>query len=212
MVTENMLSTYGGGALNILLIGFLVVVVGGIAVLLVIMLQRNKRFSEYRAIIWYRDGFGQLQQRHDSGGVFVDRKTQNKRLFLKETNVGLNPDEIPFLSGPKGQKYVYLYQRGLKNFLYLRPNVRAEGVSIEVGEEDVNWAINAYERQKKLFNSNVLLQYMPFIALAFVSIIILIIFIYFFKDFKVLAEVAKALQQAAQAYAQAQAGTAIIPS
>jgi hypothetical protein len=126
--------------------------------------------------------------------------------------VGLSPDNIPFLTGPKGKRYVYLYQRGLKNFLYLKPNVRAEGVSIEVGEEDVNWAVNAYERQKKLFTGNVLLQYLPFIALVFVSLIILIIFIYFFKDFEVLAEMAKALKEAAQAFAQAKAGTAIIPS
>ncbi|RLA46934.1 MAG: hypothetical protein DRR04_05335 [Gammaproteobacteria bacterium] len=206
------LAVYGAGALNILLIGFLLIIITALIAFAVFLWQRHKRFGQFTAIIWFRDGFGQLQQTHDTGGVFVDKKTANKRLFLRRNNVGLSPDNIPFLTGPKGKRYVYLYQRGLKNFLYLRPNVRAEGVSIEVGEEDVNWAINAYERQKKLFASNMLLQYMPFIALAFVSIIILIIFIYFFKDFKVLAEVAEALKGAAQAFAQAQAGTAIIPS
>lgn len=206
------LASYGNGALNVLLIGFLLIVVVAFSALAVILWKRNKRYSEYKVIIWFRDGFGQLQQTFDSGGVFVDKKTSNKRLFLRRNNVGLSPDNIPFLTDPKGKRYVFLYQRGLKNFLYLRPNVRAEGVSIEVGEEDVNWAVNAYERQKKLFSSNMLLQYMPFIALVFVSIIILIVFIYFFKDFHVLADVAKALEGAAQAFAQAQAGTAIIPS
>ena len=206
------LASYGAGALNLLLIGFLVLVVFSIVAVIAVLLQRNKRFSEYKMIIWFRDGFGQLQQTHDTGGVFVDKKTANKRLFLRRNNVGLSPDNIPFLTGPKGKRYVYLYQRGLKNFLYLKPNVRAESVSIEVGEEDVNWAVNAYERQKKLFAGNLLLQYMPFIALAFVSMIILIMFIYFFKDFEVLAEMAEALKGAAQAFAQAQAGTAIIPS
>lgn len=207
-----MLADYGGGALNVLLIGFLLIFVAALAGLLVFIWQRRKRYSEYTAIIWFRDGFNQLQQRHDKGGVFVDRKTLNKRLFLRRANVGLSPDNIPFLTGPKGKKFVYLYQRGLKNFLYLRPNVHAETVSIQVGEEDVNWAINAYERQKKLFSGNLLLQYMPFIALAFVSIIILIVFIYFFKDFSVLADVAEALKAAAQAMAQASTGTAVIPS
>lgn len=212
MSISDSLASYGSGALDVLLIGFLIAVVVGILVLLLVVWTKYKRFSEYTAIIWYRDGFDQLQQRHDTGGVFVDKKTLNKRLFLRKANVGLDPDNIPFLTGPKGKRYVYLYQRGLKNFLYLRPNVRTDSVSIEVGEEDVNWAINAYERQKKLFGGNLLLQYMPFIALAFVSIIILIIFIYFFKDFEVLAEMAAALRDAAQAFAQGQAGTAIIPS
>ena len=212
MAMFDALATYGSGALNILLIGFLAIIVISVIVLALVVWKRNKLYSEYKAIIWYRDGFGQLQQQHDTGGVFVDRKTQNKRLFLRKANVGLSPDEIPFLSGPKGVKYVYLYQRGLKNFLYLRPDVNMDSVAMEVGEEDVNWAINAYERQKKLFQSNMLLQYMPFIALAFTSIIILIVFIYFFKDFDVLKEMAEALKAAAQSIAQASSGTAIIPS
>lgn len=202
----------GSGALNILILGIFALIICGLLFLAFLIYRRHQRYNQYKAIIWYRDGFGQLQQTHDNGGVFVDKKTLNKRLFLRRNNVGLSPDEIPYLPGPKGKRYIYLYQRGLKNFLYLKPNVRPEGVSIEVGEEDVNWAVNAYERQKKLFDSNLLLQYMPFIALGFVSIIILIIFLYFFKNLDQLKEFGQQMVEAAKILAQARSGTSIIPS
>jgi hypothetical protein len=107
---------------------------------------------------------------------------------------------------------VYLYRKGLKNFFFLRPNVQMDKVDVQVGEEDVNWAANSYEKAKKLFSASTLLQYMPFILLALVSIIILVMFIYFFKDFGVLKEMAVALQAAAEAMRQASAGTTIIPA
>jgi len=158
---------------------------------------KQRRYKEYKCIIWERDGFGQLNETYDRAGIFVDKKTNNKRFFLKKANVGLNPDNIPYIPGKT--KIVYLLRLGLKNFRFLHHNPKGDGMELIVGEEDVNWAINAYERQKKLFNTNMLLQYLPFIALAFTSIIILIIFIYFFKDFAVLKDVAIALKEAAQA-------------
>jgi hypothetical protein len=81
---------------------------------------------------------------------------------------------------------------------------------LNVGEEDVNWGVNAYERQKKIFGSNALLQYLPFIALGFVSIVILIMFIYFFKQFSVLKDVALAFESAARTLAQANGGTVVL--
>lgn len=206
------LQTWGGGALNgTVVIVFIVVVVGLIGVVFLISQQR-KRYKEYTCIVWFRDGFGQMQQTIDHAGVFIDKKTNNKRLFMQKANVGLSPDEIPFLPGVNGQRYVYLYRKGLKNFFFIRPDVRLDGMTLKVGEEDVNWAVNSYERAKKLFSASTLMQYLPFIALAFVSIIILIMFIYFFKDFKVLGEMAKSLQAAAEAIRAASSGTTIIPS
>ena len=43
------------------------------------------------------------------------------------------------------------------------------------------------------------MQYLPFMMLAFVSIIILVMFIYFFKEFDTLKDVAIALKEAALA-------------
>jgi len=164
---------------------------------------KKKRYSEYKCVVWERDGFGQLNETYDKAGIFVDNKTKNKRFFLKKANVGLNADNVPYI--PSKRKIVYLLRTGLKNFQFIKPNISNPSINLDVGEEDVNWAINAYDRQKKLFNQNILMQYLPFIALAFTSIIILIIFIYFFKDFSVLKDVALALKEASQA----QQGTVI---
>jgi len=158
---------------------------------------KQKRYKQYKCVIWERDGFGQLTETYDKAGIFVDKKTNNKRFFMKKANVGLNPDNIPYIPGKS--KIVYMLRTGLKNFHFIKPNVSNPTINLSIGEEDVNWAINAYDRQKRLFNQNMLMQYLPFIALAFTSIIILIIFIYFFKDFAVLKDVAIALRDASLA-------------
>jgi hypothetical protein len=41
------IAAYGAGALNIFLIGFLIVVVFSIVIAMVYLIQKNKRFSEY---------------------------------------------------------------------------------------------------------------------------------------------------------------------
>jgi len=205
-----LMSGVGDIAVNILILLFGLIFIGGVCFGLFLLVRRRKQYNQFKCIIWGRDAFGQLTETTDKAGIFVDTKTKNKRFFLKKAHVGLNPDNVPYIQSGK-VKIVYLLRTGLKNFQFIRPLI-ADNFSIDVGEEDVNWAVNAYERQKKLFSSNVLLQYMPFIGLVFVSLIILIIFIYFFKDFAVLADVAEALKEAAQAFAQAQAGTVIVPS
>lgn len=174
-----------------------------------------KRYNQYECVIWEKDGFGNVREYHDKAGIYVDKKTQNKRFFMKHANVGLNPDNVPYVPGKK--KTVYLMRTGLKNYRYVnmasfaKKAISNNEINFIVGEEDVNWAINAYDRQKKLFNQNMLMQYLPFIALAFVSIIILVIFIYFFKDFAVLKETAVALREGATALAHAQSGTLVVP-
>ena len=172
-------------------------------------LIKYKRFSQFKVVIWGRDGFGQVVQTSDQAGIFVDKKTNNKRFFLKKNNVGLDPDNVPYIQQGR-KRVVYLLKTGLKNFSFIKPVIKDDVFSVDVGEEDVNWAINAYERQKTSFAKNLLLQYLPFIALAFVSIIILILFIYFFKQFGVLKDVAVALADASRAFAQSQGGTVIL--
>ena len=203
---------YASTGLSVAII--IVVVVLGIGLLGAAfwMFQLKKKYSQFKCTIWERDGFGQLSQKHDDAGIFIDSKTNNKRFFMRKANVGLEPDNIPYVIGHRGSKFVYLYRTGLKNFAFIKPNISTNGrILLSVGEEDVNWAINAYERQKKIFSNNLLMQYLPFIALAFVSIIILVIFIYFFKDFDVLKDTALALGEAARALAAANSGTVILP-
>jgi len=202
-----------GTALDIGIMVISIVLIGGAMIGATLLYLKWKKYNEFACIIYQRDGFGQLCQKKDSAGIFVDSKTKNKRFFLKRSNIGMNPDNVPFISSSRGKKTVYLLQTGLKNFHYINLTIPASNqFKLTVGEEDANWAINAYERQKKLFSQSLLMQLMPFIALAFVAVIILTIFIYFFKDFDVLATVATELKGAAQAIAQANAGTTVIPT
>jgi hypothetical protein len=205
------LSSIGSGAANIGVTIFLMLLTIGVVVGVVMLIQYRKKYKQFKITIWGRDSFGGIYEEYDEAGIFVDRHTGNKRLFLRRNKVGLNPDNIPYVINKKGKKMIYLTRVGLKNFNYLKPRMNLEGVvSFSVGEEDVNWAVNAYERQKKLFGGNILLQYLPFIALALVSIVILIVFIYLFKNIGVLKDVAVAFQEAATAFAQSQGGTVVI--
>lgn len=202
-------SAAGNTILNVFIMLFSIVILGAVAIGGFFLYRKKKRYGQFKCIIWERDGFGQITETSDRAGIFVDGKTKNKRFFLKKANVGLDPDNVPYISRG-GEKFVYLIKTGLKNFQFVKPRIRDEKVFLEVGEEDVNWAVNSYERQKKVFGTNALLQYLPFIALGFVSMIILIVFIYFFRQFGVLKDVAIALQNAAEALAQASGGTVVL--
>lgn len=184
----------------------LILIIGGLLVLGVWLFIKWKKYSQFKCVIWGRDAFGNIRQTVDDAGIFVDSKTKNKRFFLRKANVGLEPDDIPVV----GKKTVYLLRTGLKNFRFIKPSFDDGVFGINVSEEDVNWAVNAYERQKRLFNQNILMQYLPFMLLGFVSIVILIIFIYFFKNFDVLKDVALELKEASVQIAQARAGTVIV--
>jgi len=206
MVDLSAITQVGSTALMVVVIVVAIVIVGGITATITWFILKELRFK-YK-VIWLdkNNKTGGL----DKGGIFVDRKTKNKRFFLKKNKVGLNPDNVPFKFIGKSM-YVFLYRTGLKNFQYVDVNIDTNpGAIITVGEEDVNWAINAYERQKKLFSQTLLIQLLPYIAIAFVSIIILVIFIYFFKEFGTLREVAAKLSEAAQAIRDAELGTRVV--
>lgn len=193
--------------MDILLMIMSLVFAGGLAWGIIWLTSWYKRYNEFKVVVWEKDGFGQWNERMDRAGVFVDKKTNNKRLFLKKFNVGLNADNIPYLPGVKGSKVVYMVRTGLKNFHFVRVNPDFPNITLSVGEEDVNWAINAYERQKKLFQNSLLIQLLPFLALAFVGIIIAIIFIYFFKNLDSLREFGQYMKETAQIMLQMKTGT-----
>jgi len=194
--------------LQILMIVLGILFFGGLAAGTIWLYLTQKRYKQFKCIIWTKDAFGQVIEKTDGGGIFIDKKTNNKRFFMKNSKVGLEPDNIPYIQSGK-TKVVYMRQDGLKNFRFIKP-VLGPQLSFEVGEEDVNWAINSYERGKRIFSTDRLLQFMPFILLAFVSIIILIIFIYLFRKLDALVDFAQAAEEMTRNMAQAQAGTVII--
>lgn len=206
------LSGIGNSALNIIIIIICLIVVGGLLAVVIYYYRYKKRFSAFDVRIWQRDGTGYIHEKRDGGGIFVDKKTGNKLLFLQKNNVGLNPDNIPYLPGMKDTKIVYLWQYGLKNFKFIKPNITETGVELSVGEEDVNWGINTYERSKKMFNTGMLMQLLPYILFAITVVVIMILFIYLFKKFDVIKDAAQALNEASKTLAMAKSGTMVLPT
>lgn len=167
------------------------------------------RYKQFNCIIWQKDGFGQINEKYDHAGIFVDKDTKTKRFFMKKANVGLNPDNVPYIPTGRGKK-VYLLQCGLKNFKFIRPNIGDQYINFTVGEEDVNWGINSYEKSKARWGQSWLMQYMPFIILAFVCMVILILFIYLFKQFSTIKDLIVEIQTLARLVAAAKSGTTVV--
>jgi hypothetical protein len=193
----------------------IILVVGGlilVAILVGIFLSTSqmKKYSQYKMVIFQNDGFGHTTWRTDDGGIFVDGKTGNKRLFLKNSHVGLEPDNIPFIPTNKGNKIVMLLQTGLKNYKYIKPIISQDLITFTVGEEDVNWATNEYEAQKKRFNFDKLAQYIPFIILAFCFIVLAILMVSIFQKLPQIKEIAVEMKAVAQLLVQARSGTTVI--
>lgn len=198
----------GGAVLNIVIIIVSIIFGGSIVGAIVWLYMRWRRHREFKCVIWGKDAFGQTYEKYDQAGIYVDGKTNNKRLYLKKNKVGLQADNVPYIQSGKN-KIIYLHQFGLKNFRFIKPKV-TDRIDFEVGEEDVNWGLNAYERGKKIFSFDKMAQYMPFILLAFVSVIILILFIYLFRKFDVLADIFQTTNQMVQNAKELKAGTVIV--
>lgn len=180
-----------------------VILIGGAIVTVLALLYLNsKKYSQFVVRILERDGFGNVRESFDRAGVFVNKKTNNKRLFLQRNRVGLDCNDIPYIPsiGKNGKeiKTITLIKLGSKNYKIIRPDITDAGVlNYTVHEEDVNWALNEFDAAKKTFGQGSLIQYLPYIALIVVCVIIMIIFIYFFKSFDVLGQVAQSFDHAA---------------
>jgi hypothetical protein len=210
MKMAGILEGIGSSAVNLIII-LVAIVIGAVVLAGILLVARNSRkYKQYRVVIWQKDGFGQLTQRGDEGGIFVDGKTGNKRLFLRSSKVGLEPDNIPFLPTAKGNKVVYLLQTGLKNYRYIRPVVGDGLITFTVGEEDVNWALNSYEAQKKRFDTNWLTQYLPFIILAFCFMVMMVMFVYIFNKLPQIKEIALAMKEVTTQLLQIRTGNVVI--
>lgn len=199
------LADIGAAATNIAVIVALIIFTVAFCIGIFFVLKQKRKYSEFKCIVWERGLNGGIIESIDQAGIFVDSKTKNKRFFMKKARVGLNPDEIPFVQSGK-EKIVYLLRVGLKNFYFIKPNVSASNVGFSVGEEDVNWSVNAYEAQKKRFSNSLLMQILPFAGLIFVCIIILILFIYLFKKFDALREMMSMMVEISKNLVQAKTG------
>jgi len=163
--------------------------------------KKWKRYEQFDCLIYARDGFGQLTKRWDKAGIFIDDKTNNKRFFLKKNNVGMSPDNVPVIPGGK-KPMVVLVQTSLKTFKYVYFNVTDDIFTFSVGEEHVNWGINAYERQKKLYEGNWWKEYGAYVIFGIAVIGVVIIFMVFFQHLNSLEKFAASLEVVATKLAQ----------
>lgn len=165
------------------------------------------RYQQYKCLIFYEDALGNTGYKWDRAGVFMDSKTKNKLFFIKGANVGLNPDNIPFIKEGK-KRIVWLFQSSLKGFSYIRPYVGNPGLHLDYGEIDLNWGTNTYERVKRSLMKAGFMQYLPYIIWAVTVIGMLILFVNLFKQLGTFATVAQATREAAVALKEAAAAQA----
>lgn len=210
MVDTSILTGIGNNAFTLIIIVVIAVVVAAIVAAIVIALGNLKKYKQFKIFIFEKDGAGNTIPKFDEGGVFVDKKTGNKRLYLKNAGIGLSPDNIPFMPMGK-EKWVFLLRVGLKNFRYISFAFDEGLIQFKVGEEDVNWAINVYEAQKKRFAQGWLAQYLPFIIIGFTAVIFLILVIWLFNKLAVIQEIAASMLEVAKELSAARSGTVIIP-
>jgi len=203
---QNIIQTVTSGGLAAFIVIAVVIMLCAVAVMFFLVSRAKKKYQQFLCVIFDKDGYGNRTITYDNAGIFIDKKTNNKRFFLKKHNVGLSPDNVPAIYDGKN-KVVFLKKDGLKNFRFIKigfkGDVGNERPVMECSEEDVNWAVNSYERQKK-FNNAWLEKYLPYIALAIVAMVIMIVFIYFFKDFDKLEKMSVNLKYVADAMLQIQ--------
>lgn len=127
---------------------------------------------------------------HDMGGVFFKSKVNLKRFWLKKHKIGLNPDNIPFITDNKGNRIVTLWQRGMSSFRFVVIGVSDNpGVHYVPGEEDVNWAIAAWHEYKDFIpdTKGFLEKYGWMVMWTLTIGITLLMMIFLFQKFEVLS-------------------------
>jgi len=160
---------------------------------------RKKKYNQYTVRILDKDSNGKSYERPDRAGVFLDKKTGFKLLWLEKEKIGMNPNNIPYISrlDKKGRiiKIVTLRKIGVNNYVYIDIKV-GETVEISVGEEDLNNATQEMVKIRRTFNKeswlSKLAPYMMFIITVLITMIILISL---FNKFTVLEEVSKNMKE-----------------
>ena len=210
-------ASIGNSVMGVVMLIMGVIVLGIIAVLVIKIIESRRKYMQYKCVILTGDGFNKPNLEFDNAGIFIDNKTNNKRLYLKKNNVGLDPDDIPYIRGEK-KKYIFLARTGLKNFRYLhsfnkifeKKKFGLFGGEPEVGEEDVNWAINSYERAKKVFGTSTLEKLLPYLGLILMGVFMLGMIAVIIQKMPILIDKMTELSRHLELIAQAQSGTTVL--
>jgi len=192
-------------AVTILGVILIAAVFGGVAWIIY-----QKRKFQYIVQVWLPDNNGNIiDEERDIGGIYVDKKTGKKHFWLKKQGKGLKCDDVPYRR-VGNKRIVTVLKRADGVFRIINPKITLDKLNFVVSEEDVNWAIHDYEKYKRKYADDPWAKWMPIAIYAIAVVASLVLVIYVIQKFEVLVEVAKSLEGAAQALAQAQSGTTVI--
>jgi flagellar basal body-associated protein FliL len=144
----------------------------------------------------------------DRGAIVKDGKTNRNLFRLLKSGVGLDPDGMTKRLLPRGIM-TFVGKYGFKNFAFINPSVSNPGMDMICSHADVTHAINQYDRSKKMYGNNLLMQILPYAGLAFLVLGFILMMYFVTKKFDVLADVASSLKEAAYAMREVNAGTII---
>jgi len=165
---------------------------------------RNKKYAEFHVVIFEKDSLGNTHEKYDRAGIFLNKKTNLKLLFLKKLKKGMNPNGIPYVTSQdkKGRliKTIYMVKTGVSNYRFCKVTLDEGVLKYSVGEEDVNWAAQDYETVTKTFGTTSFLEkYGGYILFIITIIIVMVILLSLFGKFVIMRDVATQLKLTADA-------------
>lgn len=180
------------GVLNTIMYVMIGIIVVGIVALITWQQMVKKKYGMYRVEVLDKDKNGNVYKTYDSAGIFLDKKTGNRLNFLRKAKVGLDPNNVPYITAvdKKGrmQKIVTVRRIGVNNYIYVSMTL-GETVEVTIGEEDLNNAAQEMNKIRKTYDKKSWLdQYLAPILFIVSILIIGIVLISLFNKFGVIQE------------------------
>lgn len=177
------------------LVGIVVLVFFGVLIYYILMFKRHNRRCE----VWvYDPNIKQIvDRRTDRGGIYTKHGMKLFHLWKSKTSIA--PEKVSSIPDKHGFISYFVQAVGSKTIAPVSMELGKNfEFNIDVGEEDVNWAIMDYERHKNaLASKNILLQLLPYMAIALIAVICLVGAVYLLKKFDVLVEISSNLKDVA---------------
>ena len=155
--------------------------------------NKKKKYGQYRIEILDKDSNGNVYKTYDNAGVFLNKQTDMRLLWIEKAKIGMNPNNIPYIStiSKKGKiiKTVTLRKIGVNNYVYVTM-VLGEKVLMTMGEEDINNSASEMRKVRQLTNKeNWMTKLAPYILFILTILAVMIVLISLFNKFEVLKQV-----------------------
>ena len=187
------------GILNGLLWFLVGIIIVGVFGFVTWYIMKKKKYTEYLVEILDKDSNGNVYKTYDRAGVYLDKKTGFRLLFLEKAKIGMNPNKIPYISHKtkKGKlvKTVYLRRIGVNNYVFIDMKL-GDTVKFTVGEEDLNNAAQEMNKIRRTYDKKSWLdKILAPMIFVITCIIVMIILISLFNKFAAIKETANLMLQ-----------------